>query len=203
MTPPTDLRAALRDTANALARIALRRDADLIASLRASPTPRPPSRSCLPRRVLGQDVPDCRRRRASHQCIDGIATVVSAAGKSLLWWIPNASVLVKTCPARGGAVTFLWRGKVRGDTPIMRSTRPGRAGWIVVDFQAGRETHRGGRVAYGPWRSSSVAQSPSSVAARSDGRIRDRLRCATHRRGRRDRGARMSADIKALAVPDV
>ena len=35
MTAPTDLRAALRDAANALARIGLRRDAELIASLRA------------------------------------------------------------------------------------------------------------------------------------------------------------------------
>lgn len=50
-------------------------------------------------------------------------------------------------------MTFLWRGKVRGDTPIMRARGPGRAGWIVVDFKPG-ETHRGGRVAYGPWRSS-------------------------------------------------
>ena len=35
MTTTTDPRAALRDAANALARIGLRRDADLIASLRA------------------------------------------------------------------------------------------------------------------------------------------------------------------------
>lgn len=35
MTATTDLRAALREAANALARIGLRRDADLIASLRA------------------------------------------------------------------------------------------------------------------------------------------------------------------------
>ena len=34
MTTPTDLRAALREAANALARIGLRRDAELIASLR-------------------------------------------------------------------------------------------------------------------------------------------------------------------------
>ena len=34
MPTPTDIRAALRDAANALARIGLRRDAELIASLR-------------------------------------------------------------------------------------------------------------------------------------------------------------------------
>lgn len=98
MTPPTDLRAALRDAANALARIGLRRDADLIASLRALADAPPTVAELLaaPEFLAGthQIVDDVRR----IQCIDGIATVVSAQGKSLLWWIPNASVLVK--PAR-------------------------------------------------------------------------------------------------------
>ena len=94
----TDLRAALRDAANALARIGLRRDADLIASLRALADAPPTVAELLaaPEFLAGthQIVDDVRR----IQCIDGIATVVSAQGKSLLWWIPNASVLVK--PAR-------------------------------------------------------------------------------------------------------
>ena len=47
-------------------------------------------------------------------------------------------------------MTFLWRGKVRGDTPIMRARGPGRAGWIVVDFRRARRTAvAGSRMARG------------------------------------------------------
>lgn len=98
MTAPTDLHAALRDAANALARIGLRRDADLIASLRALADAQPTVAELLaaPEFLAGthQIVDDVRR----IQCVDGIATVVSAQGKSLLWWIPSASVLAQ--PAR-------------------------------------------------------------------------------------------------------
>ena len=48
--------------------------------------------------------------------------------------------------ARREPTSFTWRGKVR-------SSSPPQAGWIVVDFLPGK-THSGGRMAYGPWRSS-------------------------------------------------
>ena len=49
MPTPTDIRAALRDAANALARIGLRRDAELIASLRAIADAPPTVAELLPR----------------------------------------------------------------------------------------------------------------------------------------------------------
>ena len=171
-----------------------------------APSPTPPHRrgSCLPRRVLGRDAPDCRRRRAQRVSSASTGSRRSCQRKGKPAMVDSERVRAgQACPARGGAVTFLWRGKVRGDTPIMRHAAPvvPVGSWSTSPG----EGRTAGPVAYGPWRSSKRRAVAVEAWRRSDGRIRGLRCCATHRRGRRDLPVRgMSARHQsARAVPDV
>ena len=165
--------------ANALTRIGLRRDADLIASLRASPTTRPPSRKRLPRRSSWPG-----RARLSTTCVASShrqdpRRSCQRKGKACYGGFLKGSVRATGSPGSWRR-RDLWRGKVRGDA--RRSCRA-RGPWSLPvgswSIKPG-ETHAvaGSRV----WPVAIVQASRSrrrGVAARSDGRIRDRLRCCS------------------------
>ena len=110
MTPPTDLRAALRDAANALARIGLHRDADLIASLRAIADAPPTVAELLPmvdatHRVV-QRFDQHRRSRVIG--VRGVGEIEEAwaddaeleSGAPFRWQALSLTVADLTAPAR-------------------------------------------------------------------------------------------------------